>query len=187
MADSSYTSGIYTEQGGNRQVVKSGASLDIESGGEIDVESGGALKLAGVALTATAAEVNLTDNMPASVTFAAAAGGANVCEVTVTVADAAGTAIAKAFPLILWLSDAATGAALTGTSASGTVQAKSASGADFAALTAKKALIAQTLATGIYILEITDTEKTAFYVCAQCPSTGHPFISTQLATGNYGA
>lgn len=58
MADASYGPGVYKEQGGNRQVVKSGASLDIESGGEIDIESGASLKLAGTALTVTAAELN---------------------------------------------------------------------------------------------------------------------------------
>lgn len=41
MADPTYQNGIYKEQGGNRQVVKSGASLDIESGGVLGIESGG--------------------------------------------------------------------------------------------------------------------------------------------------
>ena len=49
---------VYTEQGGDRQVVASGGSVDIESGGEIDVESGASLKLAGTAVSATAAEIN---------------------------------------------------------------------------------------------------------------------------------
>lgn len=58
MADESYQPGVYREQGGNRMVVKSGASFDVESGGEIDIESGGSLNLAGTALAATAAEIN---------------------------------------------------------------------------------------------------------------------------------
>lgn len=49
---------VYMEQGGDRQVVASGGSLDVESGGEIDIESGGALKLAGTQVTATADEIN---------------------------------------------------------------------------------------------------------------------------------
>lgn len=49
---------IYKEQGGAHMVVGSGGALDVESGGEIDIESGGALKLAGTAITATAAELN---------------------------------------------------------------------------------------------------------------------------------
>jgi hypothetical protein len=55
---SSYNTLVYMEQGGSRQVVASGGSLDVESGGELDVESGGALKIAGTQVTATAAELN---------------------------------------------------------------------------------------------------------------------------------
>lgn len=54
---------IYTEPGGGRMVVQSSASLDVESGGEIDVESGGSLKLAGTAITSTAAELNKVDGV----------------------------------------------------------------------------------------------------------------------------
>lgn len=57
-ADATYTTGFYVEQGANRAVVASGGSLDVESGGEIDIESGGSLKIAGTAITATAAELN---------------------------------------------------------------------------------------------------------------------------------
>lgn len=58
MADGTYQPKVYMQQGGDRQVVASGGSLDVESGGEIDIESGGSLKLAGVAIGATAAEIN---------------------------------------------------------------------------------------------------------------------------------
>lgn len=124
--------------------------------------------------------------VPASVSFAPAAGGANVCEVTVTVKNAAGVAIAAPFVLDLWLSDAATGAGLTGTLASGTVTAKAASGAVFSTYTAKKDLRIQTLATGIFILEITDTAKSPFRVCVTNPVTGRPEVSDALLTANYG-
>lgn len=119
--------------------------------------------------------------------YSIAAGGANVCEVTITLQDGHGTVVAEATPLTVWLSDTATGTGLTATSASGTVQTKSASGADFAVLTAKKALVAQPLATGVYILEITDSAKTGFYVAAQLPFGGVPAVSRQLVTGDYGA
>lgn len=46
----SYEPKVYRERGGDRQVVA--------SGGEIDVESGGSLKIAGTAVTASAAELN---------------------------------------------------------------------------------------------------------------------------------
>jgi len=50
MADLSYQPKTYRKDGGNTSVVA--------SGGVLDIESGGALKLAGVAITPTAAELN---------------------------------------------------------------------------------------------------------------------------------
>ena len=48
--DPSYNTKVYVQQGGDRMVVA--------SGGELDVESGGAFKIAGVAVTVGAAELN---------------------------------------------------------------------------------------------------------------------------------
>ncbi len=118
-------------------------------------------------------------------TFAAASAASNIAEVTVTATDASGATVAAPVLYHLWLSDAATGAGLTGTAASGTVTVKSASGAVIGTLTSKKALVVQALATGVFTLEITDTAKTGFYVCAQTP-TGAVSIATVLATGDYG-
>lgn len=142
---------------------------------------------AGTAVTAKAAELNQLDDIVASFGFAATAGAENVCEVAITLKDAAGATVDGPRPFMVWLSDAATGVGLTSTSASGTVQAKSASGADFATFTAKKALLVQPLATGIYTLEITDTAKTAFYVCAATLDGRAYSVSTVLATEDYGA
>jgi hypothetical protein len=174
----SYSPKTYRKQGGDEFIVA--------PGGAINVEAGGALKLAGVAVSAAAAELNIANGMPATITFTPAAGGANVSEVTCRVRDAAGDAIAGVFHFDLWLSDAASGAGLTGTSASGTVTNKSASGYILSTITSKKALRVQTLATGIFILEITDTAKTGFRVCAQVPSTGATAVSAALVAGNYG-
>jgi len=137
-------------------------------------------------LTTIVGELNLLDDAPADITLVAASAGTNVCEVTITVVDSAGVAIAECFNLDVWLSDAATGAGVTATAASGTVAVKSASGVDFEVVTAKKYTRVQTLATGIYILEITDTAKTGFYACAVIPSIGKTVIGTQLVTGDYG-
>jgi hypothetical protein len=123
---------------------------------------------------------------PQRIAYSIAAGGANVCEVTLTVQDGHGATRAVPVPLTIWLSDAATGAGLTATAASGTVQAKSASGADFGVLTAKKALVVQTKADGTYILEITDSSKTGYYVAAQLPFSGLPVVSRVLVSGDYG-
>jgi hypothetical protein len=128
-------------------------------------------------------------NVTTSNTFTITAGAANVTEIAIALEDGASTplAVAEPLPFNVWLSDAATGTGLTATSASGTVQAKSASGTDFAALTAKKALLVQPLVTGIYTLEITDTAKTGFYVAIQNPYSGQVSVSRQLVTGDYGA
>jgi hypothetical protein len=122
-----------------------------------------------------------------SATFTFTAGAANVAEVAIALVDGAGVAVASGQPFNVWLSDAATGVGLTATSASGTVTAKSASGAVFGTLTAKKALVVQPLATGIFTLEITDTAKTTFYVAVQNPATGQVVVSRIMATGDYGA
>lgn len=125
--------------------------------------------------------------LPSDISFVIAAGGANVSEITIAATDISGNTIIGVHNLTIILSDAATGVGLTGTSASGTVQAKSASGTDLAALTAKKALAVNTLADGTYILEITDTAKTGFYVAASIPAHGLMDVSRVLVTGDYGA
>lgn len=66
MADSTYQPKVYHQLGGDRQVVASGGSLDVESGGELDIESGGALKLAGTAITSSAAELNILTGVTSS-------------------------------------------------------------------------------------------------------------------------
>lgn len=139
--------------------------------------------------TAVVGNVRLNDafGMPAGaagVSITPAAGGANVSEVAIQVTDGAGNPVSGVHILDVWLSDAASGAGLTGTTASGTVQAKSASGYVVEAVTAKKYLRVQTLATGIFTLEITDTSKTAFKVCAYVG--GKTTVHT-LETADYGA
>jgi predicted RecA/RadA family phage recombinase len=121
---------------------------------------------------------------PLTVAMAAAAGAANVSEVTVTVKDAAGNTVAAVHNLDLWLSDDADGEGLTGTTASGAVAAKAASGTDLVAYVAKKALRVQTKKTGVYVLSITDTAKTAFKVCGAI--NGKTVVGVTLATASYG-
>ena len=137
--------------------------------------------------TATAAEHNLLVGLPASVTFTYAAGASNVAEVTLQAKNAAGTNMARACLLMVWLSDSSAGTGLTGTAASGAVAAKAASGTDMGILTAKKCWIVQTKTDGTYVLSITDTGKTTYYVCVAPLRGGAPSISRILATGDYGA
>jgi len=57
-ADTTYGPKVYRTDGGDKQVIASGGTMAVESGGIVDVESGGYLKLAGTAVTSTAAELN---------------------------------------------------------------------------------------------------------------------------------
>ena len=188
--------------GGNNTLIarrQGGKILDVASGGQILVASGGKITIGGTDITtgggnavladvtASAAELNLNDDLPKNFTFTPAAGASTVCEVTIQAKDAAGVAMTRAVLFLLYLSDALTGIGLTGTTASGAVTAKTASGTDFGAITAKKALLAQSKADGTFILSITDAAKTGFYVCAVPLRGGSPSVSAQLVGGNYGA
>jgi protocatechuate 3,4-dioxygenase beta subunit len=154
------------------------------SGGLV-VASGGVTATTGD-ITATAGNVIIgTDKLPASATLAIAAGATNVSIVTITVKDGAGVAMARAIPLDIWLSDAATGLGVTATTASGAVAAGTA-GTDLVDLTSKKVKRVITDATGVYKLSITDTAKTGFYVAAAVPSISKIFVSSQLQTASYG-
>ena len=136
--------------------------------------------------TAAYTDLNSTKGKPYSFTMTPGAGAENICEVAIICKGPDGsTNVARPVPLLVWLSDAATGAGLTSTAASGTVQAKAGS-VDLAVLAAKKALIVQTSASGNYTLEITDSAKTLYYVCAQSLDGG-PITPTLLITGNYGS
>lgn len=130
--------------------------------------------------------VNKLSGQAFTVTTSAAAGGSNISDVTFTVKDVNGTAVAAPTLMVVYLSDAADGEGLTATSASGTVVAKASSGTDVATLTSKKALLVQTKDDGTYTLAITDTAKTAFYPCAYLFNGTPAQVGTVLATGNYG-
>lgn len=120
------------------------------------------------------------------ITMTAAAGAANITEVTITVKDGGGNTLARVHQLDLWLSDDVDGEGHTTATASGTVTNKAASGLVVATQVAKKALTVQTLKTGIFILEITDTAKTLFKVCARAPGTGRSIVGITLLTASYG-
>jgi hypothetical protein len=127
---------------------------------------------------------NLMRDSHRTVTAVAAAGGSNVSEVTITVTNTDGVVQAGVHHLDVYLSDSAAGAGLTATTASGAVAAKAASGTDLVVYSAKKAMRVQTLATGVYILSITDSAKTAFKICVGLGA--QVTVAATLVTGNYG-
>ena len=111
MADVSYEPKVYMEQGGAKQVVA--------SGGVIEVESGGALKLAGTALTVTAAELNALDAAPLDIDFVIGSEAGNVINVGLQLNDAGGNALATRASLFAYLSDDANGDSVAGTAPDG--------------------------------------------------------------------
>ena len=121
--------------------------------------------------------------VPTTAAFTIAAGAANVTTVSVSFRTAQGVAINNVFPFEIWLSDAATGAGETATSASGTPAITT--GTQYRILTAKKAWLAACNSSGVAVLTITDTAKTTFYVAVRLP-TG-VVVSRILATADYGS
>lgn len=121
-----------------------------------------------------------------AISMAAAAGSSNVSNVTIKVTNKDGDSIIGMHLLKVWLSDAKLGA-LTGTTASGTVTNKTSEGVVIDTLTSKKSLIVRTMDDGEFVLEITDTAKTAFHVCVALMSDGPaPMADLLLATADYG-
>lgn len=111
---------------------------------------------------------------------------ANLSNVSFQLQDVNGNAISSVFEFDLYLSDAATGIGLTGTTASGGIAALAASGTILGVLTTAKALRVITNAAGLFVLVITDSAKTGFYPCAVAPS-GAVQVGAQLTTASYHA
>ena len=124
--------------------------------------------------------------IPTGVAITNAVGAsANIANVTFQVQDVAGNAIAGVFNLDVWLSDAATGAGLTATTASGGIAAASSGGTVLGVETTSKAVFAQTNTSGAFVLAITDTAKTGFYPAASLNTTAT--VGAQLTTASYHA
>lgn len=126
----------------------------------------------------------LSTGVATRVSISAAAGAANICDVTIRMKDGAGNNVSGVFNFEVYLSDASTGAGLTTTTASGTVTAAAASGIVRSILTAKKDILVQSTSAGLFVLEITDTAKTGFYPVVSIG--GKVIVGAQLITGNYG-
>lgn len=124
--------------------------------------------------------------IPYNLAISAAAGAANVSNVSYQVQDVEGNALTGVFIFDILLSDAATGAGLTGTTASGGIAAAASGGAVIGVLTTSKALKVQTTTAGLFKLAITDTSKTGFYPCAQLSHAQTIQVGAQLVAGNYG-
>lgn len=128
----------------------------------------------------------IAKGMPDQVAITPAVGATNVTLVTLQIKDNEGNNFNQVLPMLVWLSDVSNGNGLTATTASGTVGAGT-KGTTLGSLTASKALKVLTSTDGSYILSITDTGKTNFYVCAMAENQMKPAPQIkQLATANYG-
>lgn len=123
--------------------------------------------------------------MPIDVTQTAAAGAANVCEVTIQVVDKDNAPLAGRFFLDVWLSDSASGEGLT-SHAADSLLVKAASGTKWLPANASYVRI-QTKADGSAIVQITDTHKTLFNVCVQHALWTIPNVAAISAADKYGA
>lgn len=133
------------------------------------------------ATTATGAELNLLDNVVASVSFAVAAGTSNKCVITGTIKDAAGATIAASRPLDLYISEAATGIGITADSYS--TGASVTTGTALITFTADKAWRINTHTDGTFAVTITDTAKPADQrLVAIVSTTGQLSISGASST-----
>ncbi len=160
----------YTENGGATTVI----------GGTLNVT--GTLKTGGTAITSTAAELNLVDNIFSTATLAWSAGNStDEANVTITVKDAAGATIAAVHRLEVYISESATCQGLTADSYSGAVTTET--GDVLTALTAKKHLIVNTASTGIAVLSIVASANPADqYACVVTPRSGKPVASAASGT-----
>ena len=106
-----------------------------------------------------------------------------VCEVAVCNVD--GQVVPGIHMLDLYLSDSATGEGVTGTDPTGTVSAKSASGAVLATITAKKLFKVATLATGKFTVEIIDDATPVLLYVACALPLGRIQVSRKTVAGDY--
>lgn len=127
------------------------------------------------------------NGLPSKVSFSYAPGTANISEINITLTDYNSQPIDRRVLFNLWLSDAASGAGLTTVTASGAVTVKAGSGGtELQVLTIKKHFQAMTDAAGVYVLSITDTAKTGFYVATWLSAVNVIYPSRQLVTADYG-
>ena len=169
------------------------------------------LKLGGVLVTSTAAEINIMDGVTASAAELSILTGATVTtdelnilddtvedvsivyttgtntddiDVAITVLDAAGVAIDAVHKLEVFITDDDIGGVLTSTSASGALTATG--GAVLSVLTAVKHLTVTTAATGILGLNLIDSANTAGErFCVVNPVNGKVIVGPSTVAGDY--
>ena len=136
--------------------------------------------------------VKVPEGVARYLTFTPAVGASSTkCALTIQVVDAYGNAVKESFVFWLWLSNAATGIGLS--AYSDTIAVLSGGGADILTetVTTVKAILCQTLATGKYILDITEAttaDQPKIYVAAMIPggpNSGRIAVSRILTADDF--
>lgn len=127
--------------------------------------------------------------VPATFSIALAASATtDGMDITVTAKDADGNTLAGVWVFDMWMSEADTGAGLTGDTYSGDLTAASGGGVILEAMTAKKAWRVQTAATGIFKAVLVASANPADqYVAVALPLTGGAIVSGESGTNWQGA
>lgn len=148
----------------------------------VDVE---VLKINGVEITASAAEINARDDSASDVTIAYAASvTTDGLEATLTVKDAADVTIDAIHNLEVYISDDANGSGLTATAASGALTAVT--GTILSVHTAVKHVSVNTDANGVLTLLLVDSANTAGErFCVRNPSNGKIIVGAASVAANY--
>jgi hypothetical protein len=182
---SSYQPYIHRTQGSTELTVEDGGRIAVESGGTLDIESGGILSLNSVTLTATAAELNLNDNEPASVSWTIASSSSYSQGITAQLKDAAGTAMAgNQYVKLFLFADGGPAAFVTPTSAMTMTTGNSAATCKLlvgSTSTPQYSMYGLTSTSGELSLKWSDTGKTATYIGLVMPG-GRFGISTAAIT-----
>lgn len=124
---------------------------------------------------------------PANVTIELAASSTtDGMDITLTVVDAAGTAIAGVFELEWWISEAATGIGLTADTYSGDVT--TGTGTEWEEIVSKKHYVGLTNASGVLVATAVASANPADqYVAVKHPVTGRILVSSASGTNWEGA
>lgn len=141
----------------------------------------GKLNLGTTAVTATAAELNLLDDLPTdNSTVVAGAEDTNVVNVVITLKNAADAAISSSKIVHAYLSDASTGVGVAATAPDGGV-AVGASGSVLAEVVADKVFILESTAAGLITLDVTESGTDTFYLVLLLPN-GEKVVSNAITT-----
>jgi len=163
----SHNTSNYNEQGGSRMVV--GGSLDIASGGDLDIESGASLKIAGTAVTPSAAELNFLNGSLQAASFTIGSQAGDVINVGIQLEDGDGNDLAAIGAVLAYLSDDSAGDGVTATAPDGGV-AIGTDGSVIAAITAGKVFLLQSESDGDIDLDITESSTGTWYLAVILPN-----------------